>query len=66
MFNQVFLSENQSIDTFSEIRLTMKREDQIHPVLSRNKYRKLKYNFQRLKSASYKEVFTFGGAFPIT
>ena len=63
MFNQVFLSENQSIDTFSEIRLTMKREDQIHPVLSGNKYRKLKYNFQRLKSASYKKVFTFGGAF---
>ncbi len=63
MFNQVFLSENQSIGTFSETRLTMEREDQIHPVLSGNKYRKLKYNFQRLKCASYKKVFTFGGAF---
>ena len=43
--------------------LFIKREDQIHPLVSGNKFRKLKYN---LKEALYQKkttLLTFGGAF---
>ncbi len=43
--------------------LYIKREDQIHPILSGNKYRKLKYNMVTAKSLGYSTLLTFGGAF---
>jgi 1-aminocyclopropane-1-carboxylate deaminase len=41
----------------------MKREDLIHPFISGNKYRKLKFNIQRAKEIDSKLLLTFGGAY---
>lgn len=45
------------------IRLFMLREDLIHPEISGNKWRKLKYNIQEAKSRHYGTLLTFGGAY---
>jgi len=46
-----------------EITLNLKREDLIHPFISGNKYRKLKYNLIEACKTEHKTVLTFGGAF---
>ncbi|HMQ07887.1 MAG TPA: pyridoxal-phosphate dependent enzyme [Saprospiraceae bacterium] len=46
-----------------EVRLFIKREDLIHPQLSGNKWRKLKYNLIEMKSKDCPHAFTFGGTF---
>jgi len=60
-------SENQSIDlpilNEKQISLTIKREDLIHPLISGNKYRKLKYNIEAAKIEGFNALLTFGGAF---
>ncbi len=43
--------------------LFLKREDLIHPFVSGNKFRKLKYNLQAAKEADKTTLLTFGGAF---
>ncbi|WP_347373205.1 pyridoxal-phosphate dependent enzyme [Aequorivita sp. Q41] len=43
--------------------LFLKREDLLHPFVSGNKYRKLKYNLQAAKLQNHHTVLTFGGAF---
>ena len=43
--------------------LYIKREDQIHPHISGNKYRKLKYNLEEAKRLKKTTVLTFGGAY---
>lgn len=48
---------------FEKVSLTIKREDLIHPFVSGNKFRKLKYNLIQAKSQNYNTVLTFGGAF---
>lgn len=49
---------------FSEdVALYIKREDTIHPFVSGNKYRKLKYNLLEAKKLGSKTLLTFGGAF---
>ncbi len=45
------------------LRLAVKREDQIHPFLSGNKYRKLKYNLIRAKEQGFITLLSFGGAY---
>ena len=45
------------------VELYIKREDKIHPFVSGNKFRKLKYNFIELEKLGFKTVLTFGGAF---
>ncbi|BAY83829.1 1-aminocyclopropane-1-carboxylate deaminase [Calothrix parasitica NIES-267] len=45
------------------IRLFVKRDDLIHPQISGNKWRKLKYNLQAAKEQQYKRLLTFGGAY---
>ncbi|MEC3905405.1 pyridoxal-phosphate dependent enzyme [Tamlana sp. 2201CG12-4] len=45
------------------IELYVKREDKIHPFVSGNKYRKLKYNLEEAKSLGHDTLLTFGGAF---
>lgn len=45
------------------IRLCLKREDTIHPFISGNKYRKLKYNLIEAKNQGKSTLLTFGGAF---
>ncbi len=56
---------NQKINLISEkeIALYIKREDLLHPVISGNKFRKLKYNLEEAKRQNKKTLLTFGGAF---
>ena len=46
-----------------KIALFIKREDLIHPYVSGNKFRKLKYNLQEANKLKKKSLLTFGGAF---
>ncbi|WP_350287880.1 pyridoxal-phosphate dependent enzyme [uncultured Croceitalea sp.] len=46
-----------------QIKLFVKREDTIHPQISGNKYRKLKYNLQKASSLGHTTLLTYGGAF---
>jgi 1-aminocyclopropane-1-carboxylate deaminase len=46
-----------------KIELFIKREDLIHPFISGNKFRKLKYNLEEAKKLKKKSLLTFGGAF---
>ena len=45
------------------ISVTIKRDDLLHPVVSGNKFRKLKYNLLQAKCENKKTLLTFGGAF---
>jgi len=45
------------------INLYIKREDKIHPFISGNKYRKLKYNLIEAQHLEQKTLLTFGGAY---
>jgi 1-aminocyclopropane-1-carboxylate deaminase len=47
----------------SNISLSIRREDLIHPFVSGNKFRKLKYNLLQAKSENQETILTFGGAF---
>lgn len=46
-----------------KVRLFIKREDIIHPHVSGNKWRKLKYNLVEAKSLGHDTLLTFGGAY---
>ena len=46
-----------------DVTLTIKREDEIHPEISGNKYRKLKYNLIAAKEQGLETLLTFGGAY---
>ena len=53
---------------FSEIKdksvsLFIKREDELHPFISGNKYRKLKYNLEEASKQNQHTLLTFGGAY---
>ena len=56
---------NQKItyDLPKGITLEIKREDLLHPFVSGNKFRKLKYNVLQAKAENQSVLFTFGGAF---
>jgi 1-aminocyclopropane-1-carboxylate deaminase len=60
-----FKSVNQliNIEFPNEITLHIKREDLIHPFISGNKFRKLKYNLLQAKADGKSKLITFGGAF---
>ncbi|MBA6154066.1 1-aminocyclopropane-1-carboxylate deaminase/D-cysteine desulfhydrase [Gelidibacter maritimus] len=62
---KVHLSENQSLNLGHNAKhyLSVKREDLIHPYISGNKYRKLKYNVAQAKEERRSTLLTFGGAF---
>ncbi len=45
------------------IKLTIKREDLLHPHISGNKFRKLKYNILEAKKQGATQLLTFGGAY---
>ncbi|MEO5787837.1 pyridoxal-phosphate dependent enzyme [Gelidibacter sp.] len=62
---KVHLSENQTLNlgpNFNQV-LSVKREDLIHPFISGNKYRKLKYNLKKAGIENKQSLLTFGGAF---
>jgi 1-aminocyclopropane-1-carboxylate deaminase len=68
MTKQLFLcmkSSNQKIPIHfpNGIELFIKREDLLHPIISGNKFRKLKYNLAEAKRLGYTKLLTFGGAF---
>lgn len=57
-------SSNQKITIeHPNISLYIKREDLLHPLISGNKYRKLKYNLAQAKEEKKETLLTFGGAF---
>ncbi|MGZ0015098.1 1-aminocyclopropane-1-carboxylate deaminase/D-cysteine desulfhydrase [Yeosuana sp. AK3] len=62
---QLNKSINQPIKTSNKygIELFLKREDEIHPFISGNKYRKLKYNIEEAKNLKSNTLLTFGGAY---
>lgn len=47
----------------NSIKLTIKREDKLHPHISGNKFRKLKYNIQEALKLGKTGLLTFGGAY---
>ncbi len=47
----------------TSIELYIRREDLIHPFVSGNKYRKLKYNLLQAKKENQTTLVTFGGAY---
>ena len=66
-FESDFIAENQQVFLpileEKNIELFIKREDLIHPFVSGNKFRKLKYNLEEAKKLKKKAVLTFGGAY---
>lgn len=47
----------------TSIQLYIKREDLLHPIISGNKFRKLKYNIVEAKKQNKASLLTFGGAY---
>ena len=54
---------NQFIARIKGVSVFLKREDLLHPHVSGNKYRKLKYNIREAGSEKGQKLLTFGGAF---
>jgi 1-aminocyclopropane-1-carboxylate deaminase len=57
------LNQSITIDFPKGISLVIKREDLIHPFVSGNKFRKLKYNLLQAKAENQSTLLTFGGAY---
>ena len=47
----------------SDYQVFIKRDDLIHPYISGNKWRKLKYNLLHFMEGSYDGIISFGGPF---
>ncbi|WP_333810303.1 1-aminocyclopropane-1-carboxylate deaminase/D-cysteine desulfhydrase [Flavobacterium sp.] len=58
-----FSNQKIHLDLPNGIELFIKREDLLHPIISGNKFRKLKYNIQSAKKLGQSTLLTFGGAF---
>ncbi len=58
IIQEIFPEQNPN-----NVRLFIKREDLLHPVISGNKWRKLKYNLIAAKEAGESTLLTFGGAY---
>lgn len=56
-------SEIQFIQNTNQVELFLLREDLIHPEISGNKFRKLKYNLLEFSKGNYDAILTFGGAY---
>lgn len=63
--NELKDSPVQAVEKFEVqgISFYVKREDMLHPYVSGNKYRKLKYNLLEAAKQEKKVLLTFGGAF---
>ncbi|MEL6944666.1 MAG: pyridoxal-phosphate dependent enzyme [Bacteroidota bacterium] len=46
-----------------KVQVFVKRDDLIHPIISGNKWRKLKYNLEAAREQNFPTLLTFGGAF---
>ncbi|MDX1702487.1 MAG: pyridoxal-phosphate dependent enzyme [Melioribacteraceae bacterium] len=47
----------------NKVSIMVKREDLLHPIISGNKWRKLKYNLIEAKKGGFNTLLTFGGAY---
>lgn len=47
----------------SQKTILVKRDDLIDPIISGNKWRKLKFNLEKFKEGNYTSLLTFGGAY---
>lgn len=56
-------SANQYVLSINGVSLYIKREDLIDPLVSGNKFRKLKYNLLEAQKQNHDTILTFGGAF---
>jgi 1-aminocyclopropane-1-carboxylate deaminase len=57
------LNQILSLELPNGISLEIKREDLLHPFISGNKFRKLKYNLLQAKAENQQTLLTFGGAY---
>jgi 1-aminocyclopropane-1-carboxylate deaminase len=57
------MNQNVPLQLPHSITLTIKREDLLHPHISGNKFRKLKYNILEAKEQGKTALLTFGGAY---
>lgn len=57
--------EQVDLEVFRQhnLQVFIKRDDLLHPVISGNKIRKLKYNVIAAKEQGYKQILSFGGAY---
>lgn len=64
IYREPFIQEIQD-ELFEDkgLRLFIKREDLIHPTVSGNKWRKLKYNLIEARNQGHSTLLTFGGAY---
>lgn len=53
----------QFLETLNDVEVSILREDRLHPLISGNKFRKLKYNLLEFNRGSYSALLTFGGAY---
>ncbi len=60
-------TQNQTVDisnlSENKVSLTIKREDLIHPLISGNKFRKLKFNLLQATQEGFDTILSYGGAF---
>lgn len=67
MFDKPIQTRNQQVHLpvlkEKKVQLFVKREDEIHPLVSGNKFRKLKYNIKEAKEQEFDTLLTFGGAY---
>ena len=56
------LTQEIQVDNAS-VKVFIRREDLIHPFVSGNKFRKLKYNLLQAKKENQHTLLTFGGAY---
>jgi len=54
---------NHPLFSENNINVLLKRDDLIHPIISGNKWRKLKFNVEKYKALNAKAILTFGGAY---
>lgn len=57
------ISRIQSLFTLNEVEFSLLREDELHPVISGNKFRKMKYNLEEFSQGNFSTLLTFGGAY---
>ena len=57
------MNQKLTLSFLNSISVQIKREDLIHPFISGNKFRKLKYNLLQAKVENHETLLTFGGAF---
>ncbi|TAG54722.1 MAG: pyridoxal-phosphate dependent enzyme [Cytophagales bacterium] len=61
--NSEIIELKSDLFTHKKVRLFIKCDYLIHPFISGNKWRKLKYNLLFFKENSFENILTFGGAF---